>query len=329
MIPENKLPAVKKALQTAFGVTEFDEIQQLTKGLSSALIFKITIHRNPYLLRLITRTDAMADPTNHFVCMEHAAVAGLAPLVHYLSIEERISITGFIQEQPFPMHEAKEKMAQLLRQLHALPKFPALRNSYFEMMNGFVTKFRAANIFPETITKDLFEAYEHVFSLYPHNDQQDWVSCHNDAKPENIIFDGTRPWFIDWEAAFLNDRYLDLAVVANFVVKHEEDEIFFLEKYFGEIDDYKRARFFIMSQLLHVFYFTFLALIVSDGKPINIDSIVKHNFSDFHDGMWNGKITLKSNETRLQYAWLHMQEFLRKMQLKRFNESLHIISAYK
>lgn len=34
-------------------------------------------------------------------------------------------------------------------------------------------------------------------------------------KPENILFDGVRSRLVDWEAASLNDRYTDLAVVAN------------------------------------------------------------------------------------------------------------------
>jgi hypothetical protein len=57
MIPENKQSAVKKALQAAFGINEFEDIQQLMKGRSSALIFKIIVHREPYLLRVMRLTE--------------------------------------------------------------------------------------------------------------------------------------------------------------------------------------------------------------------------------------------------------------------------------
>jgi hypothetical protein len=53
-------------------------------------------------------------------------------------------------------------------------------------------------------------------------------------KPENILFDGSRVWLVDWEAAFLNDRYFDLAMVANFVVTNDAEENAFLQTYFGE-----------------------------------------------------------------------------------------------
>ncbi len=59
------------------------------------------------------------------------------------------------------------------------------------------------------------------------------VSCHMDLKPENIVFDGRRVWLVGWQAAFVNDRYFDLAVAANFVVTGAAEESVYLEQYFG------------------------------------------------------------------------------------------------
>ena len=60
------------------------------------------------------------------------------------------------------------------------------------------------------------------------------VSSHNDLfKPDNILFDGKRVWLVDWEAAFLNDRYADLAVAANLVVTNNAEERVYLQEYFG------------------------------------------------------------------------------------------------
>ena len=63
MIPEDKKMAVSRALQQTFGATEFEEISQLTAGLSTALIFRIVVHSKTYLLRIITSNDAVKDPT--------------------------------------------------------------------------------------------------------------------------------------------------------------------------------------------------------------------------------------------------------------------------
>jgi serine/threonine protein kinase len=100
-------------------------------------------------------------------------------------------------------------------------------------VDGFVRKFQAAKILPESETEELFQGYARVASVYPRHDS-DMVSSHNDLKPENILFDGDRVWLVDWEAAFLNDRYHDLAVVANFVVTNDAEEEAYLRTYFGE-----------------------------------------------------------------------------------------------
>jgi hypothetical protein len=96
MIPGAKKPAVERALREAFGVTGFEDIRQLTEGLSSALIFRIVVQDRPYRLRVILRTDAMGDPTRQFACMRAGEEAGLAPKIWYTSVEDRVSITDFV-----------------------------------------------------------------------------------------------------------------------------------------------------------------------------------------------------------------------------------------
>jgi thiamine kinase-like enzyme len=66
-----------------------------------------------------------------------------------------------------------------------------------------------AKSLPQGQTRELFELYSQVAHVYPRHDESNWVSRHNDLKPENILFDGDRVWLVDWEAAFLSDRYVD------------------------------------------------------------------------------------------------------------------------
>jgi hypothetical protein len=62
MIPEEKNAAVGRALRETFGVSDFEDIQMLTAGLSSARIFRIVVARRPYLLRVIMSTNTAAGP---------------------------------------------------------------------------------------------------------------------------------------------------------------------------------------------------------------------------------------------------------------------------
>ncbi len=327
MIPENKLPAVQKALQYAFGTNAYTHIQQLTKGLSSALIYKITVHDKPYLLRVITRDDAMADPAFYYGCMQVAADNLIAPRIHYMDVADRISITDFITPQPFSIAAAKEKLPLLLRDLHALPKFP-FRINYFGRIEQFIPQFNAKQVLPEAASKELFKQYARIVAVYPMQDQRDWVASHNDSKPENIVFDGIRPWLVDWEAAFLNDRYLDLNMVGNFVVDNEQEEAAYLSAYFNrEASAYEQARYFLMQQVLHFYYFVFLIAFDKGDPGTREDPANERSFRQLHNDMWSGAVELHDNDVRRTYAWLHLAEFQRKLLTPRFEESLKIIGC--
>ena len=61
--------------------------------------------------------------------------------------------------------------------------------------------------------------------------------------------------------------YFDLALVANFVVANDAEEQSYLERYFGQPPDaYQRARFFLMQQVLHMFYAAVFHLLGSAGR---------------------------------------------------------------
>ncbi len=324
MIPEAKNAGVTRALREAFDVSEFEDIRILTTGLSSALVFRIVVRGTPYLLRIITRSDAMSDPTRQFACMKSAAAAGLAPRVWYTSTEDRISITDFVDAQPFPMREALARLPVTIRALHTLPPFPRVVN-YLDAVDGFIQKFQAAKILPESETKELFERYARVDSVYPRHDAE-LVASHNDLKPENILFDGSRVWLVDWEAAFLNDRYFDLAMVANFVVANDAEENSFLQSYFGEpVSEYKRARFYLMRQVAHMSYVMVFMRLGSGGKPIEPNTNAP-DFRDFHNRIWAGEVSLATDEPKLQYAYVHMNQLLQNMRTTRFQDALRVVA---
>jgi aminoglycoside phosphotransferase (APT) family kinase protein len=331
MIPEAKNDAVARALRETFGAPEFDDIRRLTGGLSKALVFRIAVRECAYLLRVIMNTDATAGPgqgdqTHHFAAMKLAAEAGIAPRVWYTSTEDGISITDFVEAQPFPRTEALALLPGTLQKLHALPPFPLPRVlNYLDAMDGLMRKFQAAEILPGSETAELFELYTQVKDVYP-RDNSDTVPSHNDLRPENIMFDGYRAWLVDWEAAFSNDRYLDLALVANFAVTNTAEEETYLRIYFGQpASEYRRARFYLMSQFLHMFYVALLMLLGSKGKSIQSNAKAP-DFRDFHDRIWAGVVNLADEERKLEYAKVHMNQVLQNGRTMRFQEALRIVA---
>jgi thiamine kinase-like enzyme len=325
MIPELKIDAVKAALFSTFGTTEYYNVIRLTKGLSNALVFRIDVLGKPYLLK-IARTDALADPSlYYYACMTSVAEVGIVPRIWYTNIADQISITDFIETTTFPLNDAKIKLAEVIHKLHSVPPFSKTIHS-LDTTNRFIKKLQAEKILPEDATKELFNLFEKISSVYPHN-PEDMVASHNDLKPENLLYDGCNVWLTDWEAAFTNDRYSDLAILANFVIADATDETLFLSTYFNRpVTEYELTRFYLMRQIMHMSYFTVFMVIVAKGNPIDFKNIKKEDFKDFHNRMWNGEIDLSKDSVRLEYAMVHLNQLQSNLQTDRFRDSLEILS---
>ena len=260
-------------------------------------------------------------------------------------MEDQISITGFVEETPFPANEALVRMPRLLRALHALPPFPAgvshLDTTCMFLLNkinadGFLPKIQQANILPPAQLDELFALLARVAAVYPRDADtvssdmvssdmvsSDMVSSHNDLfKPDNILFDGARVWLVDWEAAFLNDRYADLAVVANMIVTSDAEERLYLEEYFGQPpDERQRARFFLMRQVARIFYsMVFLWM----GSPGELESV-----TDFQRQYWTGEINLVEKPMKNRFRKrFNRERLLESVRSPRFEEALRIRGCY-
>jgi hypothetical protein len=324
MIPQEKSAAVFRGLNKAFGATDIEDIRSMTKGLSSDLVFRIAVQGSPYLLRIMTRMDEWMDPGRIFACMSAAAEAGLAPCVRYSNAEDGISITDFVEAVPFPATQALVQLPGTLRRLHALPLFPKAFN-YVTAHNVFIWRFRKAGLLPKDEMEEIFTRYDQVCAAYPRLDS-DIVSCHSDLKPENVLFDGHRIWLVGWQAALLNDRYFDLAIVANLVVNNDSEERAYLQEYFGQPpDEYQLARMFLMRQVMHMLSAAVFLLLGSPGKPVD-QSEKAPEFKYFQQRIWAGEVNLADNDMKTVYGRVHWEQLLQNVRRARFDEALRIVS---
>jgi len=322
MIPQEKSASVEKGLREAFGVTAFDAIHPMDAGLGSDLLFRMVVGGVSYSLRIMTRIDEINDPRRRFTCMTMAADAEIAPRVRYVDMEQGVCITDFVDEVPLPVEEARLRIPQLLRRLHALPSFPKEFN--YVTASKAIERFHGMGILPQTEIDEVFASYARLCEVYP-RDPRDMVSCHSDLKPENILFDGERVWLTDWKAAFVNDRYFDLAVAANFLITDKADELSYLQQYFGKpAGAYQRARFFLMRQTLHMMYASLFLLLGSAGKPVD-QSEPLSLFEEFHRRLWRREVDLADSAAKIVYGRIHWRRLLENMRQSRFEEALRIV----
>jgi aminoglycoside phosphotransferase (APT) family kinase protein len=332
MIPQEKSAAVARAVREAFGVEEFEDVRPLNHlGVTSA-VFRIAVRGCPYLLRIVTRAF---DNSRHYANMRIAAEGGLAPKVWYADNEDLVSITDFVERAPFPMSEALSRIPEMLRTMHALPPFAEVPKEFNTSctflvregpaLDGFLTRVRASMVLSATEEEEVFAAHAKAVDVYRRL-APDVVSCHNDLKPENVVFDGRHVWAVDWEAAGLNDRYSDLAVFANFVTTSEEEERDYLTTYFGRPpSEYESARFFVMRQISHMFYalgFPFLGSLRGGVVPEGPGP----DFVEYHRRIWDGGVDVKDAQTKMVYGRVHLERLLGNTRSARFAGALAILA---
>jgi aminoglycoside phosphotransferase (APT) family kinase protein len=340
LIPAEKSEAVSRALREAFGASEFEDISRVIGGHTNSLVFRIVLRGTPYLLKIIVRNE---DPGRHYTSMRAAAEAGVAPRVWYTNSEDRIAITDFVNAKPLPVDEALTRWPAMLRTLHALPPFgrapfntsstfllgpgPAV-GGYLEQFRGYLEKFLASDILSPSGREEFAARHAEIIAVYPREDEM--VSSHNDMfKPDNILFDGKQVWLVDWEAAFLNDRYADLAVLAHHVATDDERETVYLAEYFGKApDDYQRARFHLMQQLSHLFYAMAYLSQGVQGTTIDWSSDVP-GFDDFYRRMWARDVDLTNKDVKVTYGRIHWERLLRNVRQPRYREALKVVGSGK
>ena len=269
-IPQERREAVLRAVEVAFPGAAIDKVEAVTGGASGALIFRVTVRDGDYLLRLETGRDDFRDPERQYACLRIAAEAGVAPKLFYADARDGVAITDFVRAAPGDADEARGVRAvaivdQLLR-LHAAPLFPRLVD-YMQGMETLIGQVRETGILPPKGLFSMLSVFGALKAAYPVADP-DLVSSHNDLNPNNVLFDGERPWFVDWESAFAADRYVDLAAVANCFARGEAEREAVLRAYFGAaLDDYRRARFFLMRQINRLFYATVMLNAAAAERP--------------------------------------------------------------
>ena len=271
-LPDDRRAAVSRALTRAFGVAEPDGMTRLFGGLSGAGVYRIRVGGIAYVLRVETPRNAFGDLGRAYACLRMAAQAALTPGVRDACAEDGVAILDFVEPRSLAMDYPGDggplvvDLAQTVRALHQAPAFPP-RVDYLDGMAALIDRHRASSLLDPEATAPVLERYAVLAAGY-RTRPEDLVSSHNDLNPANILYDGRRLWFIDWEAAFLADRYVDLATLANWFAADPVRENLLLRTYFNAPPtEEQRARLYLMRQVNHVFYGMVMLNGAADERP--------------------------------------------------------------
>ena len=195
-------------------------LEPVSGGASGALVHRIDVEDGRrLLLRIETARDPFRNPHRSYVCLQTAAAAGIAPAVHVADPDAGIVVMDFIDQRPITEHPGGpvgvlRELGELVARLQATSVFPPLVDNFAVVLAQMLAMIEGAGVFAPGVLAPVHDGFERIRAAYPwHRDAQ--VSSHNDVNPFNVLFDGDRLWLIDWEIAFRNDPFADIACVAN------------------------------------------------------------------------------------------------------------------
>ncbi|MBI5273961.1 MAG: phosphotransferase [Chlamydiales bacterium] len=141
---------------------------------------------------------------------------GISPAICLAAPQEHVLITTFIDAKTVNTKDPAtlKKVCDLLYSLHHLDiRFPITQHP-LDIINLYIENTKQIGIdLPRTVVETLLPAIKNYKS--PHALPNQLTPCHLDLHKGNILDDGQKLWFIDWEYAAMSDPFFDLAIIAS------------------------------------------------------------------------------------------------------------------
>jgi len=303
-----------------------ETLNLLHGGLSGAAVYKATVSGKDYILKL-DQSGTEQTRQNAYDCAGIAAAAGMAPELYYADAAAGISVSACIPQVPLrslPPAELAALLGSGIRNMHSMPLF-SKQQDMRATVDALVATFTEDSSLQGPLYKEAITLYSDLRAAYPWHDPYK-VSSHNDLNPNNLLYDGRQLWIIDWDAAFANDPYTDLATACNFFAATPELESMLLKAYFGtEPDQGQRARCFVMQQMCRLIYALLMFRTAGPAIPALLEELPElpaFTMSDFGTLMQRGQINLGSAKGQLLYGQALLHQAGQQMRSQRFREAL-------
>lgn len=197
-------------------------ISPIQVGLSGARVWAVTTDRGEFILRVQSASAGIATWTQHLLVLRRAADAGIAPPVVHVDEDARAVVSVRIAGSPIAgallnpsqRGSAISSVVAQVRALHELDASDVKEVDAAGYARAVWSAQRSRPGFPEWTTS--VPALIDRAALTLGQDRRRVVG-HNDLNPGNILWDGTKAWFVDWEAAGLAHPYYDMATFTTFL----------------------------------------------------------------------------------------------------------------
>lgn len=248
---------IDQAVKEAFGHSSWASDGSLLGGLSTSILYKLSIEGREYVVRLSDPQDPHQNLEHEYQAMTLAAQAGIAPRLYHQDPKRGVVLMDFIAAEPlspmlFREPEQVQHFARLIRGLHNGPQFQRDKSIFektetiYDLMPPYL---RRAPLVTQgmTIKRQLEQQLDDAADMKP---------SHCDINPKNLLFDGQRLWLVDWGSASQENFYFDLASCGTFFFyQSAEAERAFLSAYFGREPTAREvAKYNLMKAFVEIYY---------------------------------------------------------------------------
>lgn len=204
--------------------------ERLKGGASGAFIYRIKGNNRALIKRVLPITETLESVDREFYITKLMGDLGVAPKVHFLSIEDRTIVMDEIQGDhlwgPRLTDTDLYTLGKLLRQIHSTPadsfsKENSPRDLVFEAL--YATENPIHNL-SDTKAHRLEQCLRLLES-------RNYCITHTDLHSGNILRDTDGLKIIDWQEVTRSHPYIDLASIIVFFVHNERELGLFLKSY--------------------------------------------------------------------------------------------------
>jgi aminoglycoside phosphotransferase (APT) family kinase protein len=177
--------------------------------------YLVVADRVKYIVRsFINNTNREEE----FDIQKQASLIGIAPNPLVLNLKDRYMIMEYVEG----IHQKKLDLFSLYMLIDTIS---VLHDNVFiekEMVK--------AKDLVKRRDKEIVDALEII-----EDSLEDFVLCHNDLNPLNILWKENKPTLLDFEYASVNDCYFDLATLSIEFTLEKKEESLMLHRYFGNV----------------------------------------------------------------------------------------------
>ncbi len=236
-------------LQKSIEVNGPFTIELLSGGCSGSEVIKVSASNKSYVVRFWNMQWADYFPQD-LACQLIASDAGYGPKVYFSDEVQGVTIMDYYFPEALPEIQLRlQALVNLLKKIHAGPAVPkgVDRAVYLDLLIEELKKIQLFDLEAiRTIKDTVFAATRPTANC---------VACHRDLHHGNLIYTQGSFLAIDYTWGAMDDPYADLANIAIFNCKTEEEERLLLQLYFGHAPSAKEiARLSLMKLPAKIFY---------------------------------------------------------------------------